>query len=93
MPKSAKNKLKPKGMVKSTHKITISVNFKAENFDALKTLRTNRSPSNSPQITLEEPPQDIQDGDGIGEKEDIESAESCEKEDVESGLVGWLFFY
>ena len=26
-----------------THKITISINFKTENFDALKTLRINRS--------------------------------------------------
>ena len=29
-------KLKPKWMVSKTHKITISVNFKTGNFDALK---------------------------------------------------------
>ena len=36
MPKNYRNKLKPKGMVYLTHKITISINFKTENVDALK---------------------------------------------------------
>ena len=35
MPQKCQNKLKPKGMVYKTHKITISVNFKTKNFDAL----------------------------------------------------------
>ena len=40
------NKLKQKGWCKKkTHKIAISGNFNTENFDALKTLRINRSRS------------------------------------------------
>ena len=34
--KKCQIKVKPKGMVKYTHKITISVNFNTKNFDALK---------------------------------------------------------
>ena len=36
MPQKCQIKLKPNGMVQLTHKITISVNFNTENFDALK---------------------------------------------------------
>ena len=40
--KKCQNKIKPKGMVQSTHNITISMISKCENFDALKVLRINR---------------------------------------------------
>ena len=36
MPQKCQIKLKPKGMVSYTHKITSSVNFNTYNFDALK---------------------------------------------------------
>ena len=41
--KKCQNKVKPKGMVLETHDITISINFKHGKFDALKTVRINRS--------------------------------------------------
>ena len=41
MPQKCQIKLKPKGMVKLTHKITISVNFNTENFYALKRYESN----------------------------------------------------
>ena len=40
---SAKNKLKPKGMVLYTHRIKISMNFHKDNFDVLQKLGHNRS--------------------------------------------------
>ena len=47
MPQKCRNKLKPEGMMWKTHKITISINFNSENFDALKT------PTNQPKSTVE----------------------------------------
>ena len=53
MPQKCQIKLKPKGMVLKPHKITISVNFNTEKFDALKTLRINRRwPKNLDQVPV-----------------------------------------